>query len=1510
VLKYQTGKLEDALDLIAAALKVNRNSADALSNYGNVLNSLKRYEGALASYDRALAIKPDHIDAHNNRGDALLKLNCSEVALASFDRALSFKPNNAEALYNRGNALVKLLRHEEAIASYEKALVVKPNYPAALYNSGSALVELNRLEEALASFDQALTLQPQYPEVFNNRGKVLLDLNRHEEALASFDNALAVQPRDPAVHNNRGNALCQLNRHQEALASFDKALAIKPDNPEALYNRGNAFRDLYRYEAALSSYDQTLALKPDHADALNNRGNVLSQLNRHGEALASYKKARAILPDHLHALSGMVSSAQAICDWGETARLAGELDVHVAKAKSIISPFVFLGFSGSAASELRCAKNFIQAKIPKLPKPLWNGTIYRHDKIRIAYLSADFRRHPVAQLIAELLERHDRRRFEVLGVCFGHDDRSDVRARLIAAFDQFHHVRSKTDGEVAELLSRLQVDIAVDLMGYTQDCRPDILAHRPAPIQVNYLGYPGTLGAEFIDYVVADRLVAPFDQQPFFTEKIVHLPDSYLVHDSTIKIPERSPTRSEVGLPETGFVFCCFNNHNKITAPVFDIWMRLLQNIESSVLWLSRGNDQARDNLRREAAARGIEPSRLIFAPRLELLDDHLARHRLADLFLDTLPYNAHTTASDALWSGLPVLTCVGTTFAGRVGESLLHAACLPELVTYNLEDYEALATKLAADRSLLQRFKLRLNENQLTSPLFDTDRFRGHIEAAYTTMWEIWQRGDRPHSFAVERHREPSGKGDRGGTYFQARRNTSNQETPSASRQLKRGSLLHQQGKLADAEQLYLQILKTQPDHFDARHQLGVTLSGQGRNEEALTSIRAALQLNPNSAHALSNYGLLLHKLGRHEEALTIFDQALSIRPKYVEALCNRGNTLQQLERYEEALASYNRALAIRPDDIDGLCHRGNALRELKRYEEALASYENALAIRPDYAEALNNRGNTLQDLKRLEEALASYEKALEFRPDYAVALNNRGVALQALKRFEEALESNEKALAIRPDYAEALNNRGNTLKELRRFEEALANYDKAIALKPDYTYPFSGLADCAIKLCDWTRRDKISAELRRHVIGQKSIIAPFVLLGYSVDESVQLACAKNFIRDQIANPPQPLWRGTTWRNDKIKIAYLSADYRDHPVAHLSAELFELHDRTRFEVIGLSFGSDDRSEIRARLVKAFDRFQDVRSTSDRDAARLLHDLHVDIAVDLTGHTVDSRLGIFAHRPTPITAAYLGYPGTTGADFVDYIIADKIVLPFEQQAFYTEKIVHLPDCFQVNDRKRNIAARTPTRAEAGLPAKGFIFCCFNNNWKIAPEVFDVWMRLLGKTHGSVLWLSQAGEAAVRNLRREAEARGIGAARLIFAPRLARLEDHLARHRLIDLFLDNLPYNAHTTASDALWAGVPVLTCAGTTFSSRVGASLLHAASVPELITYNLEDYETLAMKFTTDRSLLQRIKLRLNENRLICPLFDTDRFRRHIEAAYTTMWEVWQREESPHGFSVEPVSKQ
>ncbi len=720
------------------------------------------------------------------------------------------------------------------------------------------------------------------------------------------------------------------------------------------------------------------------------------------------------------------------------------------------------------------------------------------------------------------------------------------------------------------------------------------------------------------------------------------------------------------------------------------------------------------------------------------------------------------------------------------------------------------------------------------------------------------------------------------------------------------RGVTLRALKRLEEALASYDRALSLRPNDAEALNNRGNVLKELMRHDEALASYDRALALRPGRAEVLYNRGTALQELKRYDEAVASYDRALALRPGYAEALNDRGNALKGLKRLDEALASYDRALSFRPGYAEALYNRGVALHELKRLDEALASYDRALSVRPDYAEALCNRGNALKELKRIEEALTSYDRALALRPDDAKALNNRGNALQELNRLEEALASYDRALFLWPDYADALYNRGNALQELKRLDEALANYERALAARADHPYALSGAAYCAIKLCDWDWRTRFAGELTAHVLGKKSIIFPFVLLGYSGDPALQLQCARRYIENIVPLSPRPFWTGETWRHDKLRIAYLSADFRSHAAAYLTAGLFEQHDRSRFEIIGVSFGLDDGSAMRKRVLAAFDAFHDVRRTSDQDVAKLLYDRQVDIAVNLMGHTADSRPGIFAHRPAPVQVNYLGYPGTMGADFIDYIIADEVVAPFEDQRFYTERIVHLPECYQVNDSKRAIAARTPTRAAMGLPERGFVFCCFNNNWKIAPEVFDVWMRLLHLVEGSVLWLLRASEGAERNLRKEARRRGIDPSRLTFAGRIPP-DEYLARYRLADLFLDTLPYNACTTASDALWAGLPVLTCKGEAFAERVAASLLRAVGLPELIAADLEEYAALALKLGRDPVLLADIKAKLARHRDTYPLFDTARFARHIEAAYTTMWETWQRGEAPKSFGVEPI---
>jgi protein O-GlcNAc transferase len=755
VLRAQQGRYDEAIALVGAALKTKPDSAGALTNYGLILHRMKRHAEALLSYDKALTIQPNHAEALNNRGNALAAVERYGQALASYDQAIAVRPDYAEALNNRGNALEALDRRQDALASYDRALTFRPDYAEALYGRAHVLVKLESYAQALASYDRALAIRPDDADALYDRGNVLAKLKRYGDALKSYDKALAIMPHNAEALENRGNTLSMLKRHEEALASYDAALALAPNSVRTLVSRGTALKDLERHEQALASYDAALARSPDYAEALYGRGNALKEVKRYDEALANYDRARAIRPDHPDAF-GWVDAALATCDWGRTAGLAGDVAVELAAGRPVVTPFGLLGICGDPALQLQCAKNYLDERMPVRPAPLRGGAKDRDGRLRIAYLSADFQNHATAYLTAELFELHDRSRFETAGISFGRDDGSNMRRRLIKAFDRFHDVQASSDRDIAMLIRDLGIDIAVDLKGFTRNARPEILSFRPAPIQVNFLGFPATMGADFMDYILADRIVLPFDQDRFYAERIVHLPDCYQPNDSKRAIADRTGTRAQAKLPDDGFVFCCFNNNYKITSPTFGVWMRLLEAVPGSVLWLLRDNDGAQANLRRQAQAQGVDPARLVFADRVSL-DAHLARHRLADLFLDTLPYNAHTTASDALWAGVPVLTCQGGTFAGRVAASLLQAVGLPELVTHSMADYEAAALRLATDASLLGAIRRRLEQNRQTHPLFDTDRFRRHIESAYAKMQDIRQRGEAPQSFSIDAQDPPA---------------------------------------------------------------------------------------------------------------------------------------------------------------------------------------------------------------------------------------------------------------------------------------------------------------------------------------------------------------------------------------------------------------------------------------------------------------------------------------------------------------------------------------------------------------------------------------------------------------------------------------------------------------------------------------------------------------------------------------------------------------------------------
>jgi protein O-GlcNAc transferase len=709
-----------------------------------------------------------------------------------------------------------------------------------------------------------------------------------------------------------------------------------------------------------------------------------------------------------------------------------------------------------------------------------------------------------------------------------------------------------------------------------------------------------------------------------------------------------------------------------------------------------------------------------------------------------------------------------------------------------------------------------------------------------------------------------------------------------------------HQAGNLAQAEALYNVVLSKDDRHFDALHMLGVLAGQRGDFPKADRLIRLALDSDPRSFAAHSNHARVLLELKQYKQALGAAEQALTLDSTYVNAHLFRGCALLLLGKFEPALQSFDRALALAPDFVLALFNRGEVLFELKRYQEALAAYHKALTAQPDYADALKGVGNVFYALQHFDRALAAYDKALAIRPDFPEAWLGRGNVL-----YQLGCAACDQAPAPKPDFAGAWPARGNFSSGQAHFHQALAAYDKALALKPDLKYAQGSRLRAKMQVCDWSSLDEECSRLISAVRNGTHASDPFTLLATPSSPDDQLKCARLFVADRVCRDDEPLRPGRRPSRDRIRIAYLSADFRQHVIATVVAELLELHDRSRFEILGVSFGSDDRSELRGRLSNAFDRFHDVRNNTDREVAELLRDREIDIAVDLMGHTEHSRPGVFVNRPAPVQVNYLGFPGTMGAGFIDYILVDRFVLPFDQQPFFAEKIVHLPDSYQPTDSRREVSPHVPRRSEIGLPEDQFVFCCFNNSYKFSPRIFDIWMRLLKSIEGSVLWLTVADDPTRQNLRREAEGRGIAAGRLVLTDRVGHA-DYLARQVLADLFLDTLPYNAHGTGSNALAAGLPVLTCRGTTFAGRVGTSLLQAVGLPELATDGLEEYEALARKLATDPELFRSVRGKLQANRATCALFDTDRLRRHIEAAYQTMWERYRRGEPPASFSVAP----
>ena len=691
-----------------------------------------------------------------------------------------------------------------------------------------------------------------------------------------------------------------------------------------------------------------------------------------------------------------------------------------------------------------------------------------------------------------------------------------------------------------------------------------------------------------------------------------------------------------------------------------------------------------------------------------------------------------------------------------------------------------------------------------------------------------------------------------------------------------------HRAGQLAEAEALYQQVIMLQPQHADALHLLGVLSYQTNRAALAVQHIAQALAIDPRNLNYLNNHGLALSANNQPESALKSFQQAILLQPKDLDVQLNIGNTLLTLNRFEEAAGYYRRILRVFPskDDVSAaLCH------------------------------CLSSLGNQAQQLGKFTQAEACFQEAILFNTQDAALYYNLGNAQRELGKADEAAKQYQKSLQLAPNDADTYNNLGNVQRELGQLDLAIASYEKALSINLQLYHAKVHLVHQKQHICDWHGLEAEINEIRHWVKTVPSAqISPFAFLAMpTTTAEEQKLCADNWVNNRYSSLIV-LAEQLNFNHDKnkpigskpakIKIGYLSADFRLHPLAFLVSELIELHDRSKFEIIGFSYGINDKSSARTRLEKAFNQFHDIKNLSEIEAAKKINACGIDILVDLTGFTQTSRTGIAALRPAPINFNWLGYPGTMGSfntdsahssPLFDYILTDSFISPPESVSNYAEQPALLPNSYQPNDRKRPVG-KIPTREACKLPDNAFVFCCFNQTFKITSDVFAVWMHLLKSSPNSVLWLLDCNKWAKQNLIREAALQGITADKLIFAPRLS-IADHLARHAHADLFLDTLTYNAHTTCSDALWMGVPVLTCVGHTFAARVAGSLLQTADLNELITYSLQDYENKAFYFNTNPDALLKLKEKLITEKMTSKLFDTGLFAKSLEEVYMNIFD-------------------
>ncbi len=1582
----QLGRSEQALGAIQKALALSPDSAAAYFNLGVIFQELNRQEEASAAYRQALQLNPAYAEAHYNLGSALQSQGLSGQAEASYRQALRCKADFAEAHYNLGTLLQGMGRLNEASASYHSALLYQPDYAEAHLNLGIVSLALGQLEQAEISLHQALALRPEHAEIAFNLGNTLKAAGRIPEAQQFFEQALHLRPDYYQAYSNLGLLLHEQGDYAAAAQSLNCALLIKPQDAVLHYNLANTLKELERPAEACARYLQALELQPDYALAAFNLANTLRETGRFHEAEARYRQALQSKPDY----------AEAYCNLGFTVERLGRLaeaEDCYRKALQIAPDFVV------AHSNLIFAMDLMEnrdASALYAERQRWDAAHAAHlqqylpysnivdplRRLRIGYVSGDFREHSAPKAFGGMLTHYDRSNFQVIA----YDNGKGEGDRFTGIFRQqvsgWRNIHGWSDEAVAELIREDQIDILVDLSGHSAGNRLLVFARKPAPIQISAWGYAAGTGMQAMDIFFADALVLPEQDKKYFTEQVRYLP-CILGSWFGEPFPE---VNALPALSNRMITFGSLNRLVKFSDSSYRVWSELLRAIPHSRLLLKSAelNDaETRAQVAAHFTVYGVAAERIVMLGKTDW-HTHVATYQQIDLVLDPFPQGGGVTALEGLMMGVPMLALCGATIAGRTSASMMTTLGLTDWIARTEAEYVTLAIKKAGDLPALARLRQHLRGIYQRSVLGDQAAYARAVEQQYREIWQEWCQGasqrencdlemlqkqvvalHRAGRLAEARQRlELAHENGLAGAEFEAlaARFAPVQQQPGHS-EIEALVALFSTGRLKEAEASALLLTQRFPQHgfgwkalgavykqlgqdaeallpmqkaaqlspedVEAQYNLGAVWQGLGRLEEAMQCYQHALQLDSTYADAHGNLGVILNQLGRPAEAEQSLLRAISLRPNNAETHGNLGVTLHELGKYAEAEASYRRALLLNPDNASVQHNLGNTLKSLGRRAEAAVSFRNALLLapafaeahhslgmvyqtmgclaeaeaslkeavkfKPAFAEAYNNLGNLLRQLRRLEEAEACYRQALQLSPAYAEAHNNLGATLQDQNRLAEAEDAYRRALQYKPAFAEASNNLGSILRELGRPVEAEMSCRRALQLKPELVEAHSNLG---ITLLNMGRLEEAEACIHTalQLAPRNALLHSTLLFTQDLMLNKDAASLLKERKRWDTLHAAALWQDRVYANTpdpqrRLRIGYVSADFREHSASKAFGGMLTHYERANFEVYAYAnfMGRGDQTtELFKQNVSVW---RNIYGLPDEVAAQLILDDRIDLLVDLSGHSAGHRLLVFARKPAPIQITAWGYAAGTGMRAMEVFFADPVVLPPEEQHYFTEQIRYLP-CVVSSSFNQ------PFPPIQSLPAlqNGFVtFGSLNRLAKISDRVYRSWAAILLAVPNSRLMLKAAEleDAATRaKIVGYFTQAGVAAERILMLGKTS-WQVQMQTYNEIDLVLDPFPQGGGVTALEGLMMGVPMIALLGSTIAGRTSASLMTVLGLEDWIAPSLEAYVALAVQKAGDLQALSRLREQLRTLYTASVLGDQVAYVRAVELEYRQLWRVW-----------------